>query len=86
MAVFTVNGHETDNPREAIKLVEQVWHEHKAPAVEEQLRNALSKATPLDIQRAQLGVVPDIENANAVARAGARPVAANGNAAKVDEK
>lgn len=64
MAIFTINGREADSLTDAFDICRQVWSEAKAPAVMEQKRSALSKVTPLDRERAELGVVPDLAGTN----------------------
>lgn len=65
MAIFNVNGQETDSLQDAINYCREVWAESKKEAVEEQRREALAKPTPLDIQRAEAGVTPNIAGASA---------------------
>ena len=56
MAVFTINGQPYDDLGSAIEALRTIWAEHKAPAVREQHRVALSRPTRLDEQRAAYGV------------------------------
>lgn len=63
MAAFSINGREADTLAEAIDLCREIWAAHKAPAVLEQTKDALAKVTPLDLKRAELGVVPNLSGA-----------------------
>jgi hypothetical protein len=60
MAVFSINGAEAESLGEAIEICRAVWERHKAPAVLEQVKEALAKPSPIDIERARLGVVPRV--------------------------
>lgn len=68
--IFNVNGQETDSLNEAINYCREVWATSKKEAVEAQRREALSKPTPLDIQRAEAGVTPNISAANGASKLG----------------
>lgn len=77
MAVFNINGHETDSFEEARALISVVWSEWKAPAVEAQHAEALSKPSDLDLQRAARGVsAPEISASSATKTLAARAEAA----------
>lgn len=65
MAIFNVNGQETDNLLEAFDICREIWAESKKEDVEAQRRDALAKPTPLDIQRAEAGVTPNVSGASA---------------------
>lgn len=58
MAIFNINGFETDTLSEAFEICREVWSLSKAPAVKEQLETLLSKPTALDVRRAELGLTP----------------------------
>lgn len=60
MAIFTVNGKDFDDLDSALEECKRLWHEYKAPGVAAQKVAALAKPTPLDVERAALGVVPDL--------------------------
>lgn len=56
MAIFEINGKSADNLNDAIELCREVWAEAKAPAVEEQHVEALSKLSAIDKERAAHGI------------------------------
>lgn len=81
MAVFNINGRETDSRAEAEEFVNDVWHEYKAPAVKEQHIAALSKPSQLDLERAAIGApAPSISAGDAAIKLAANAANAAVNA------
>lgn len=85
MAVFTINGRETDSMKEAQDILSEEWSKWKAPAVEAQHAEALQKPSDLDLQRAARGVsAPEISASGAAKTLAARAEAAAKAAAEAE--
>jgi hypothetical protein len=62
MALFNINGKSADSLQEALEICREIWSNSKSDAVLEQKKEALSKPTPLDRERAEAGVSVKLGN------------------------